>query len=295
MPDRPASRRGHGRAVPRPVPSGGIADPRPGVRAISTGTAELVPDGDGRAGWTLYVNGVPSSHVDLDDPLRLDFEYMRWIGDLVEVIRPEDEPVHTLHLGGAACTMARYVAACRPASRQLVVELDPGLVELAREAFGLRSSSAIRLRTGDARAVLATLPDARYDLVLRDAFEVDAVPAHLTTRGFVAEVSRVLAPDGVYAANLGDGGAMEKARTEAATVHAVFGHVAVIAEPAQFNKRRFGNVLVVGSHAPLPVAPLARRLASSPIRARMLEDDELTAFVAGRRPLEDPPTPPPAG
>jgi hypothetical protein len=49
---------------------------------VRTGVAGLVPDGDGRRGWTLMVNGVPSSHVDLDDPLRLDFEYMRWIGDL---------------------------------------------------------------------------------------------------------------------------------------------------------------------------------------------------------------------
>jgi len=182
------------------------------VRAVSTGTAELVPDDDGRAGWTLYVNGVPCSHVDLDDPRRLDFEYMRWIGDLVDVAAPEGEPLHTLHLGGAGCTLARYVAATRPGSRQLVVELDAALVELAREAFALRSTAAVRIRTGDAREVLVTLPDARYDVIVRDAFEVDAVPDHLRTRGFVEQVARVLGPRGIYVANLGDGGAMEGAR-----------------------------------------------------------------------------------
>jgi len=64
----------------------------------------------------------------------------------------------------------------------------------------------------------------------------------------------------------------------------------VVAEPAQFRRRRFGNVLLIASQVPLPVAPLGRRLASGPVRARTLEDDEVTAFAAGRRPLEDPPT-----
>ena len=62
------------RRPPRP-------DPVAGSWPVDTGRAELVPDGDGRRGWTLVVNGVPSSHVDLDDPTRLDFEYVRWFGD----------------------------------------------------------------------------------------------------------------------------------------------------------------------------------------------------------------------
>jgi spermidine synthase len=255
--------------------------------------AELVPDGDGRGGWTVMVNGVPCSHLDPDDPTRLDFEYMRWIGDLLDVGAPEGEPLHTLHLGGAGCTLARYVAATRPGSRQLVVELDAVLVELVREAFGLRSSSSIRLRTGDARAVLTDLPDARYQVIIRDAFEVDAVPDHLRTRGFVEQVARVLTPGGIYVANMGDGGTMEQSRHEAATALTVFPHVALVAEPAQFHKRRYGNVVLAASTAPLPLAGWARRLASGPIRATTLEDDEVVAFTAGRRPLEDPPAPSP--
>ncbi|MDQ1286953.1 MAG: hypothetical protein QG622_518, partial [Actinomycetota bacterium] len=213
--------------------------------------------------------------------------YMRWIGDLVDVAAPDGEPLHTLHLGGAACTLARYVAATRPASRQLVVELDPVLVDLVREAFGLRSSATVRIRPGEARETLSGLPDDRYHLIVRDAFTGDTVPAHLRTRGFLTEVARVLLPGGVYVANLGDSGALETSRREAATALAVFPHVAVIAEPAQFHGRNYGNVLVLASPAPLPLAPLARRLASGPIRARMLEDDEVTSFTAGRRPVED--------
>jgi spermidine synthase len=258
---------------------------------VTTGTAELVPDDDGRGGWTVYVNGVPSSHLDPSDPLRLDFEYMRWMGDLIDAAAPEGEPLHTLHLGGAGCTLARYVAATRPASRQLVIELDALLVDVVRDSFGLRSSGHLKVRVGDARAVLADLPDARYDVVIRDAFETDAVPAHLRTRGFVAEVARVLTPGGIYLANVPDGGTLDAARLEAATARAVFEEVALAAEPSQFHKKRYGNVVLAASRAPLPAAGWARRLASGAVRATTLEDEEVLAFVAGRRPLEDPPIP----
>jgi spermidine synthase len=257
---------------------------------VRTGVAGLVPDGDGRRGWTLMVNGVPSSHVDLDDPLRLDFEYMRWIGDLLDVAAAEGEPLNTLHLGGAGCTLARYLAATRPTSRQLVVEIDPDLIELARQTFGLRSTPGLKLRAGDAREVTAGLPDARFDVVIRDAFAHVAVPRHLTTRGFVAQVARVLTPNGVYLANIGDAPGLDHARNEAATALDRFRNVIVIAEPAQLRGgRRFGNVVLAASDAALPVAPLGRRLASGAVRARMLEDDEVLAFAAGRRPIEDPP------
>jgi spermidine synthase len=266
-----------------------LPEPRPGVYPVSTGQAALVPDGDGRRGWTLTINGVPSSHVDLDDPLRLDFEYLRWIADVLDVWPADDDALRVLHLGGAGCTLARYVAAARPGSRQLVVEIDPDVVELARAAFGLRSTGRLRVRTGDAREALSRLPDDRYEAVVRDAFAVDRVPAHLTTRGFLLEVRRVLAPDGVYTANLGDGSpTLAGARTEAATLASVFDHLALIAEPAQFHGRRYGNVVLVGSQVELPLAQLGRRLASGAVRARMLEDDEVRAFAAGRRPLEDP-------
>ena len=49
-------------------------------------------------------------------------------------------------------------------------------------------------------------PSGAYDLVVGDAFSSRSVPWHLTTEEFLAEVRRVLRPDGVYAMNLIDGG-----------------------------------------------------------------------------------------
>ena len=161
---------------------------------VDTGRAELVPDGDGRRGWTLVVNGVPSSHVDLDDPTRLDFEYVRWFGDVLDTWASEGEPLRVVHLGGAGCSLARYVAATRPGSRQVVVDVDAAVLDLARRAFGVRSSPRLRLRVDDARAALPTLPAHAWEVVVRDAFSGASVPAHLTTIEYLGEVRQALTP-----------------------------------------------------------------------------------------------------
>jgi spermidine synthase len=256
--------------------------PTAGRRAVATGTAALVPDAVGD-GWTVVVNGVPSSHVDPSDPLRLDFEYVRWVADLLDVLAPEGESLRTVHLGGAGCTLARYVAATRPGSRQVVLELDPGVLALARDAFGLRSTAMLRLKVADARAGLAELRAGSYEVVIRDAFEGETVPVQ-----FLDAVDRVLADGGCYLANLADAPPMSLARQEAATALARFEHVVLIAEPAQFTGRRYGNVVLAASHAPLPLAALGRRLASGPVRARLLEAGEVVAFAGGRRASTDP-------
>src|SRR4051794_3906309 len=132
-------------------------DPMPGSWPVDTGRVDLLPDDDGRRGWTMVVNGVPSSHVDLDDPTRLDFEYVRWFAAAIDTVAPAGEPLRVAHLGGAGCTVARYVRATRPASRQVVLEIDARVLDVTRRAFGLRSSPALRLVVADARGGLADL------------------------------------------------------------------------------------------------------------------------------------------
>lgn len=256
---------------------------------LAGGRVEFVPDGDGRQGWTMLVDGVPSSHVDLDDPARLDFEYMRWTGDVVDLAFDDGAPVAAVHVGGAGCTLPRYVAATRPGSRQTVLEVDATVLDAARDALGLRSGKLLRLKVSDGRAGLADLPDASQDVVVRDAFDGREVPPHLTTTGFLREVRRVLAPDGVYVANVADSPRMHHARQEASTALGVFAHVVLAAEPGQFHGRRYGNVVLAASARDLPVAALGRRFASGAVRARLLADAQVRAFAAAARPLEDPP------
>jgi hypothetical protein len=50
------------------------------------GETELLPDPARPRGWTLPVDGVPQSYVDLDDPERLEFGYPRLLGRLLRFV-----------------------------------------------------------------------------------------------------------------------------------------------------------------------------------------------------------------
>jgi SAM-dependent methyltransferase len=248
--------------------------------------AELVADPDRPSSWTLLVDGTPQSHVDLVDPTYLDFEYIRWFGHVADLAAAPGAALNVLHLGGGAWTLARYVAATRPGSRQRVVELDAALVELVRERLP-SEGTGIRVRTGDAREVLAGLGTDSVDLMAVDVFSGARIPAHLTSVEFVAQAARVLRPGGVYAANLADGAALGFARAQAATVSAGFAHTALIGTPQVLRGRRFGNLVLLGAQMPLPTSELARRAAGDPFPARVVSGADLTRFVAGARPVTD--------
>jgi spermidine synthase len=243
-------------------------------------------DPDDPQGWTVVVGGVPSSYVHLGDPTRLDFEYMRWTGDLLDVLGDAGQPLHCVHIGGAGCTLPRYVAATRPGSRQVVLESDEEVVRLARERFGYSRRSGFRLRVADGLEGLTALTDGSWDVVVRDAFAGAVTPTHLTTTRFVSEVSRVLSPAGVYVANVADVPGLGLTRREVATARTVFDQVALVGETQHLRGRRYGNVLLVASRGTLPVAELARRVRSGPVPARVVPPEDTAALAAGTRVIE---------
>jgi spermidine synthase len=276
---------------------------RAGAEAVSAdvdgGRAELLPDRDRPRGWTLLIDGAPQSHVDLADPAHLSFEYQRRFGHVVDLVAPPGRPVHAVHLGGGALTLARYVAATRPRSTQQVVERDAALVQLVRRELPLDPGARIRVRTADARAALAKLPHGRADLIVADVFSGARTPAHLTSAEFLDEVRLALAPGGVYTANLADGPPLAHLRGQIATAAARFTELALVADPAVLRGKRFGNAVLVASDRPLPLAELTRRAASDPQPARVEHGRALTDFAGGATPVTDAtavasPAPPPA-
>lgn len=280
----------------------------PPVRRLGLPAAvELLADPDRPRAWTLLVGSTPQSYVDLDDPRYLEFEYMRRIGHLLDLAGPHGAPLRVLHLGGGALTLARYVAVTRPGSAQLAVDDDADLMDLVRERLPLRqagrrrvrgATGRIRIRVGDARAVLAGLADASFDVVVADLFAGARTPGHLTSMEFSAEVRRALAPGGLFAANIGDGPPLAHTRRRVATVRALFADAALIADAAVLRGRRFGNLVLAASDSDLPGADLTRMLAADPFPARLVHGDELDTFSAGAAPITDArtelsPVPPP--
>ena len=259
----------------------------PGPTAVSGGTAELLPDADRDGSWMLLVDGTPQSHVDLDDPTHLEFEYVRRMGHVLDLAGEPGAPLDVIHLGGGALTLPRFVAVTRPGSRQRVVEIDQPLTDLVREHLPLPRGARIRVRADDARVGLAALHTDSADVVVCDVFAGARTPAHLTSTEFAAEAHRVLRPGGVYAANVADGPPLRFARAQVATLRAVFRHVCLLAEPGTLRGRRFGNLVAVASDADLPLAALTRRCAGDPMPSRVVDGAELDRFVGHVAPVHD--------
>jgi len=261
--------------------------PPPGPAAVAGGTAELLADADRDGSWMLLVEGTPQSHVDLDDPAHLEFEYVRRMGHVLDLAADPGAPIDAVHLGGGALTLPRYVAVTRPGSRQRVVEIDQPLTDLVREHLPLPRGARIRVRNDDARTGLAALRDAAADVVVTDVFAGARTPAHLTTVEFAAEAHRVLRPGAFYVANIADGPPLRFARAQVATLRSVFRHVCLLAEPGTLRGRRFGNLVAVASDDELPLAQLTRRCAADPMPARVVDGRDLDRFAGSARPVHD--------
>lgn len=252
--------------------------------------ATVTTDPSRPTGRVLWLNSARHSYVDLADPKHLEFAYTQWIGAVADVLAPAAQPVRALHLGGGGFTLPRYLAATRPGSDSLVLELDGELVALDRARLGLRTGPGLRVIVGDARVQLAKQPAGSRDLVIGDAFGHLVVPWHLATRELTADVRRVLRPGGVYALNVIDYPPDRFVRAEVATVAAVFDHVAVVSTGQAFTpapgSRAGANFVVVASDSPLPLEPLRARLAATTTHGAvgLLAGDEVRAF-AGRGPV----------
>jgi spermidine synthase len=249
---------------------------------VASGIAEVEAEPDGS--FVLLVDGSLQSRVDLADPTRLLFEYVRRIGDVLDLIAPRRQPLSVLHIGGAGLTLPRYVAATRPRSRQIVLEPDEDLTEFVRETLPIPKRAGIKVRPQTGRAGIREVYGASMDVVVVDAFENEAVPRDLLTTEFTAECGRVLRPGGVLVLNLIDGHGLGTARRVAATLRSALGEGLVLAEMPVLAGKRFGNLVLLTSRQPLPVDGLRE----TGLRGRPPYEASPLRRLAGRaRPLTD--------
>ena len=67
----------------------------------------IVPDE--RAGWVVVLDGHPQSHVNLEDPLDLAFEYVAIAAAAVEAVCAAHRRLRVTHVGGGGLTLPRWV------------------------------------------------------------------------------------------------------------------------------------------------------------------------------------------
>ncbi|MEV4666332.1 spermidine synthase [Microbacterium sp. LWO12-1.2] len=261
----------------------------PEARLDHGGLARIMPS-EFAGGFELIVDDTPQSHVDLDDPTHLHFEYIVRMGAVIDQLTSPGEALTAVHLGAGALTIPRYIDATRPGSRQQVIELEAPLAQLVREHLPLPKGAAIRIRIGDARDGVKRLPAAlagSCDLVVSDVYSGAQTPAHLTSVEFYRELSALLAPRGVLLVNVADGPGLAFARRQVATIAEVLPEVGVLADTQVLKGRRFGNLVIAASASPLPTEWLPRLLAAGPHPAKIAQGAELKAFVQGARIVTD--------
>ncbi|TDQ49296.1 fused MFS/spermidine synthase [Actinorugispora endophytica] len=239
--------------------------------------ARVESDPDRPSGRLLLLDDLRHGYVDLADPLHLEFAYTQWFGAAVES-QLAAGPVESLHVGGGAYTVPRWLAATRPGSTGLVLEVDPAVTAMARAELGLRTGPDLEVVSGDARTSIADAPSDSRDLVVGDAFGGLSVPWHLTTREFAAQVRRVLRAEGLYVVNVIDRGPRDFLAAETATLGAVFAHVAVAGARDGFESPVGGNHVLVASDAPLDTDALDAALSAAEQPGALADDALLDAW-----------------
>ncbi|MDP3717857.1 MAG: fused MFS/spermidine synthase [Acidobacteriota bacterium] len=195
-------------------------------------------NGEVRALTFVRDNGqeVVQSRVNLAAPQTLMSPYAR--GMFASYLyQPHPQRVLIVGLGGGA--MVRFLTHHQPQVQIDAVEIDPAVVRIADEYFGVRSGGNVRVHTADAVAFVESTVD-RYDLILMDAFlrpssgtDATGVPTALKTLAFLGRLKQALAPGGVVAFNVNEHASMAD---DIAAVAAAFGHAAVYRCPPSDNK-----------------------------------------------------------
>jgi spermidine synthase len=181
---------------------------------------QVVDLGDRR---TLYLDGQPHSAMDLNDPDRHVFDYTRYF-HLPFLLNDDIDRV--LFVGGGGFTGPKRFLADYDVTVD-VVEIDPAVVDAAREYFAVEESDRLNVYTMGGRQYLSET-NRTYDLIVMDAYRKDKVPFQLTTVEFMRLARDRLSEDGVLFANVisaPSGPASKFYRAEYKTMRRVFPQV----------------------------------------------------------------------
>lgn len=243
------------------------------------------------SGWVLSIGEAEQSHVDLNDPTRIFYEYLHRIASVIDLLRPPHKPIRALHLGGGAMTLARYIAATRPESLQTIVELARALPGFVTTHIPMPPGTNPEILCGDARSMLPAASQTAAvpaDVIILDIFSGADAPKHLRERAFYEDLSTLLAPHGVLVINVGDDPGLaffhEQATvlgaTDSQTHPSVFEHVWLLADSAMLTGTRAGNLILLASKQPIPHTWQQALLQAGPHPGSVLDSWELSQWLA---------------
>lgn len=117
-------------------------------------------------------------------------------------------PKRVLILGGGDRLAALRARMCRDVEEVAIVEWDPLVGQMVRAlipqaaATGIFEDTRVREVEADVRSFLVGLPAESHDIVIGDLVDIREFEAFMPN--FPAEISRILAPGGIFATQLGE-------------------------------------------------------------------------------------------
>jgi SAM-dependent methyltransferase len=160
-----------------------------------------------------------------------------------------------------------------------VVEIDPNVVQAAKEFFGFEPNGELYVEDG--RRFLQRV-DRKYDFIVHDTFTGGAVPFHLLSRQVFEDTRRILAEDGVLClvfVGYFDGEKALPVRSVFRTLSKVYPHVRVVADPD--DAAQPSNLVFFASAKPLDWRPAEWTGLSNRTRERLAEQQKTLAASEG--------------
>lgn len=162
-------------------------------------------------------------------------------------------PRSLLVVGLAGGTVARQFSQVYPQIQMDGIEIDPDIVRVGREWFGMNEPN-LNVMIGDGRAALLSSA-AKYDVIVVDAYRQPYIPFQLATVEYYRELATHLTPRGVIAINAARTPTDDRlVRAISATVKQVLPTVLLLEYPNDT------NTIVLASPTETSVAEFVRRL-----------------------------------
>ncbi len=164
------------------------------------------------------------SAMDLQDPSKTVFAYTDYF-HLGFLLNPTISRV--LFIGGGGFTGPNAFLRDYPNVTVDVVEIDPEVIRVAEQYFGVNASDPrLRIYNDDGRVYL-TRSSQTYDLIVLDAYSRSYVPFHMMTSEFFQLVAAHLTKEGSVISNLiaSTGSGAELLNAEVKTMSATFPNI----------------------------------------------------------------------
>ena len=241
---------------------------------------------DGAPVRVLILDRLIHSYTSLEDPTKLVYGYEQIYAEVTAYRAQRDDRLRVLFIGGGGYTFPKYMEAVYPDSDLVVIEIDPGVTQVAYELLGLSPDTRIVTYNQDARVFLNRAPTAPFDLILGDAFNDFSVPYHLTTKEFNARVRAWLEDDGLYVVNIVDGPQGDFLRAYTYTLRQTFRYVYLVPTFEGWRQSPRSTFVLIATDAPLDLKAFENIDAEDgdPLLARqVLSEEEVDALLAQGR------------